>query len=194
MECEPGAAEWVRVWLSDCVYTAWEVAAVLVGLSSIAFWLVAQLPQFVDNIRNGTADALSPWFLFNWLSGDSLNLLGCILTGDQLATEVYTATYFIFADCCIISQYVYFNMRNRERELDQLEAKLEAAEGGAPGGLLVAPCAAADSLHGIRIESATDGERPPLSLAAPHLHHRHAHSGGGGSSAAAPLAFLPGRS
>jgi hypothetical protein len=38
------------------------------------------------------------------MQGDSFNLLGCLLTGDQLATETLTAMYFMFADSLIISQ------------------------------------------------------------------------------------------
>lgn len=37
------------------------------GLASIAFWMVAQIPQLVANYRRKRADALSPWFLAEWL-------------------------------------------------------------------------------------------------------------------------------
>lgn len=37
------------------------------GLASIAFWMVAQIPQLVANYRRQRADALSPWFLAEWL-------------------------------------------------------------------------------------------------------------------------------
>ncbi|CAI5935149.1 unnamed protein product [Closterium sp. NIES-65] len=102
--CEAGAVEWIRDWFQDCVYSRWDLLSFLVGLASIGCWLVAQLPQFIQNIRVGSADALSPWFLFQWLSGDLLNLLGCLLSGSQLITQTFTAIYFIFADCCIIAQ------------------------------------------------------------------------------------------
>ena len=71
--CQSGAIAWIQHWFQDCVYTHRDLLSFLVGLSSIAFWLVAQLPQFIENIRSGTADALSPWFLVQWLSvSDSL--------------------------------------------------------------------------------------------------------------------------
>ncbi|CAI5516812.1 unnamed protein product, partial [Closterium sp. Naga37s-1] len=117
--CEAGAVEWIRDWFQDCVYSRWDLLSFLVGLASIGCWLVAQLPQFIQNIRVGSADALSPWFLFQWLSGDLLNLLGCLLSGSQLITQTFTAIYFIFADCCIIAQYVYYQLKNRDSiELD----------------------------------------------------------------------------
>ena len=38
-----------------------------IGMTSIMFWMVAQVPQFVKNIRQQRADALSAWFLAEWL-------------------------------------------------------------------------------------------------------------------------------
>lgn len=46
------------------------------GLASISCWLVAQVPQLYRNYRNQSAEALSPWFLAEWLLGDTFNLLG----------------------------------------------------------------------------------------------------------------------
>ncbi|KAL2635279.1 hypothetical protein R1flu_006758 [Riccia fluitans] len=122
-ECEPNANLFVQNWFSDCVYTPWELAAFYIGLSSVLFWIVAQLPQFISNIKHQSAEALSPWFLFQWLTGDSFNLLGCILTGDQLATETLTATYFILADCIIISQYIFYSIRAKEKLVFEEEEK-----------------------------------------------------------------------
>jgi uncharacterized protein with PQ loop repeat len=103
-QCGPNANLFVQEFFSDCIYTTWDLVAFWIGMSSILFWIIAQLPQFISNWKNQTAEALSPWFLFQWLAGDSFNLLGCLLTGDQLATQTFTAAYFIFADCIIISQ------------------------------------------------------------------------------------------
>jgi uncharacterized protein with PQ loop repeat len=36
-------------------------------MASIACWLVAQLPQIISNIRSKSAEALSPYFLAEWL-------------------------------------------------------------------------------------------------------------------------------
>lgn len=111
--CGSAANFFIARWFGDCVYSTWEFAAFCLGLSSIFFWLIAQLPQFITNFLRQSADALSPWFLIQWLAGDSFNFLGCVLTGDQLATQTITAGYFIVADFIIIIQYVYYQIRNR---------------------------------------------------------------------------------
>jgi hypothetical protein len=50
-----------------------------------------QLPQFISNFRNKSAEALSPWFLAQWLLGDTFNLTGALMQGQQLPTTTYTA-------------------------------------------------------------------------------------------------------
>ncbi len=40
----------------------------LLGLASILTWMVAQLPQVISNFRIKSAEALSPWFLAEWLA------------------------------------------------------------------------------------------------------------------------------
>ena len=106
-ECpRPGSVAWIRDAFADCVYSPVDVAGFALGLASIACWLVAQLPQFIQNFRLKSAESLSPWFLAEWLLGDTFNLLGCLMTGDQLATETYTAVYFMCVDVAMIFQFV----------------------------------------------------------------------------------------
>lgn len=66
--CKAGASLWIEVWFGDCIYSTWEMIAFYIGLSSLMFWLVAQVPQFISNWRLQSADALSPWFLLQWLA------------------------------------------------------------------------------------------------------------------------------
>eukprot|EP00250_Pteridium_aquilinum_P003847 c14122_g1_i1 orf=485-1975(-) len=112
--CGVGANDWIARWFNDCIYTALDMAGFCIGLSSVFFWLTAQLPQFIGNILRGAADALSPWFLAQWLAGDTLNFLGCMFTGNQLKTQTITAGYFIFSDIVIIIQYLYYQGRNKK--------------------------------------------------------------------------------
>jgi PQ loop repeat len=145
--CGPGAVQFVAKWFSDCLYTyaprivslapffcsadadlakfgsfpcrRRDVVGFSFGMASIGCWLFAQLPQFVLNIKNESAEALSAWFLAEWLlvrllfvacfaafvsiaaliqsqchfQGDTCNLVGCLLTGDQLPTTTYTAMH-----------------------------------------------------------------------------------------------------
>ena len=96
--------------------------------------MVAQFPQIAHNVKNKSAEALSVWFLAEWLlvslpfcfertadlqasavllskvyllsftmhlyalQGDTCNLIGCLLTGDQLITQTYTAMYGLLSD------------------------------------------------------------------------------------------------
>lgn len=134
--CKAGANLWIEAWFGDCVYSSWELTSFYLGLSSLLFWLVAQVPQFISNWRLQSAEALSPWFLFQWLAGDTFNFLGCILTGDQLATQNLSASYFMFADFVIISQYMYYQKPpNQEEEL--LHSKYEDAKQPTDGGSVV---------------------------------------------------------
>jgi hypothetical protein len=51
------------VYFKDCVYTDLDRLGFYFGLASIAMWLGAQIPQFVQNFRLKSAEGLSPWFL-----------------------------------------------------------------------------------------------------------------------------------
>ncbi|KAI0636967.1 PQ loop repeat-domain-containing protein [Trametes polyzona] len=79
----------------------------LLGYTSIACWLGAQFPQVLENARRQSVEGLALPFLMNWLLGDATNLLGCILT-HQLPFQTYLATYFVFVDFSLLSQYFYY--------------------------------------------------------------------------------------
>lgn len=50
-----------------CFESARDLAGFCLGMASIGCWVVAQLPQIVSNIRTRNVEALSPWFLAEWL-------------------------------------------------------------------------------------------------------------------------------
>mmetsp|Transcript_11659 Transcript_11659/g.35002 ORF Transcript_11659/g.35002 Transcript_11659/m.35002 type:complete len:373 (-) Transcript_11659:485-1603(-) len=114
--CEPGAIHWIDIYLHDCVNGPRDIAGFTLGIVSICFWVVAQVPQFILNIKRESVEALSSWFLAQWLLGDTLNLVGCILTGSQLPTQTWTAGYFIFADMVMMIQYIYYMALQNQRE------------------------------------------------------------------------------
>ncbi|KAK0210919.1 CTLH/CRA C-terminal to lish motif domain-containing protein [Desarmillaria ectypa] len=87
------------------------VLSEFLGYSSIACWLGAQFPQVLENIRRNSCEGLALPFLANWLMGDISNLVGCILT-HQLPFQTYLATYFVFVDCTLVGQYIYYTIRN----------------------------------------------------------------------------------
>ena len=49
--CGPGANAWIAAHFRDCIYNTRDAISFGLGLASILAWLVAQVPQFVDNIR-----------------------------------------------------------------------------------------------------------------------------------------------
>ena len=75
VSCGGDANLLIERWFGDCVYTSWDTIAFFIGISSVCFWIVAQLPQFISNFLRKSADALSPWFLAQWLAVNFLLFL-----------------------------------------------------------------------------------------------------------------------
>ncbi|KAI8140000.1 PQ loop repeat-domain-containing protein [Fennellomyces sp. T-0311] len=115
-QCVPteGYVHWINFVFGDCVYSTQEAISVLFGYLSILFWLNAQLPQVIENYKIASADSLSLNFLAIWLAGDSANLIGCILT-HQLPFQRYLGIYFVFIDMCLLSQWIYYNAKQRRK-------------------------------------------------------------------------------
>ncbi|GBG26009.1 Lysosomal amino acid transporter 1-like [Hondaea fermentalgiana] len=110
--------EWIAYHLGECVYSGAEISSVIVGFSSIGFWIACQMPQIIKNIRKRSASALSKWFLLEWFLGDALNLTGALLT-KQLPTQLATAFLFICNDCIMISQLTYYSIYGVQEGDDQ---------------------------------------------------------------------------
>jgi hypothetical protein len=102
-----GFVQWIGTGFADCVYSEKELVSFYLGLSSILVWCFCQAPQFVENYKRGSVEALSKWFLIIWLSGDVTNLVGAILT-NQLPTQQYTAMLFVSLDVLMVGQYGYY--------------------------------------------------------------------------------------
>ncbi|KAJ7632729.1 PQ loop repeat-domain-containing protein [Roridomyces roridus] len=79
----------------------------LLGYTSIGCWLGAQFPQVITNIRLRSCEGLALPFLANWFLGDASNLIGCLMT-HQLPFQTWLATYFVFVDVLLVSQYFYY--------------------------------------------------------------------------------------
>ncbi|KAI0302134.1 PQ loop repeat-domain-containing protein [Russula brevipes] len=77
------------------------------GFMSVFFWLGAQFPQVIENIRRQSVEGLALPFLANWFIGDVTNLIGCILT-HQLPFQTLLASYFCVVDVALLSQYIYY--------------------------------------------------------------------------------------
>ena len=112
--CPDGDVAWIAQYFGECVHSTKDIASFYIGLSSIAFWLFAQMPQIYTNFKLKEAESLSILFLLAWLGGDSSNLIGCFLT-KQLPTQTYTAIYFMAMDAVLLSQFIYFSFIRRRK-------------------------------------------------------------------------------
>ncbi|CAH1766388.1 17882_t:CDS:2 [Entrophospora sp. SA101] len=83
----------------------------ITGYISIFCWVVVLMPQLYTNYKRKSSDSLSLVFLFIWLAGDALNLLGCILQG-LLPTMIILASYYVFSDFVLLFQVFYY--RNKQ--------------------------------------------------------------------------------
>lgn len=72
--------------------------------------MVALLPQIYNNYRSKSTVGLSFHFLLLWFSGDTLNLLGCLIVS-VLPSMTLLAIYFVFIDILLISQYFYYRRK-----------------------------------------------------------------------------------
>ena len=131
-----GFVQWIGTGFADCVYSEKELVSFYLGLSSILIWCFCQAPQFVENYKRGSVEALSKWFLIIWLSGDVTNLVGAILT-NQLPTQQYTAMLFVSLDVLMVGQYGYYILLRDKLVARGWVGKRDAyvADGG--GGMVV---------------------------------------------------------
>lgn len=141
----PDALDWIRRVFRECVSDDRELLGFYLALVTIACWMTAQIPQLILNFRAKSARGLSPWFLAQWLAGDSFNLIGCLATGDQAPTQTYTAVYFVLSDLALLCQYVYYRerrsgRRRRRRDTDDEDSNaslyetLRSDDGGESSG------------------------------------------------------------
>jgi uncharacterized protein with PQ loop repeat len=74
-----------------------------------------QVPQLIENYRNGNAEAISFLFILVWFIGDIANLFGGLLAG-LVPVIVAIAVYFCIADGVLIAQCLYYKARNSRLE------------------------------------------------------------------------------
>eukprot|EP00195_Chlamydomonas_chlamydogama_P007943 CAMPEP_0202896704 /NCGR_PEP_ID=MMETSP1392-20130828/5649_1 /ASSEMBLY_ACC=CAM_ASM_000868 /TAXON_ID=225041 /ORGANISM="Chlamydomonas chlamydogama, Strain SAG 11-48b" /LENGTH=430 /DNA_ID=CAMNT_0049582149 /DNA_START=371 /DNA_END=1663 /DNA_ORIENTATION=+ len=106
--CLPGANPFIEKHFHDCVYTTLDLIGFSLGFMSLGFWVTSQIPQYISNIKNQSSEALSVWFVAQLFLGDTLNLLGCLVQGQQLPTTTYLAMYFVMSDVFLLMQYIYY--------------------------------------------------------------------------------------
>ncbi|KAB2108727.1 hypothetical protein AG0111_0g3356 [Alternaria gaisen] len=94
--------------------TTHEALSGVFGSISLASWIFLLVPQLIENYKSGSADGISLAFLAVWFIGDVTNLAGALWAG-LVPTVIALAVYFCFADLVLISQCVYYNMKNSPR-------------------------------------------------------------------------------
>jgi uncharacterized protein with PQ loop repeat len=116
--CEPANEFLYRLSATfhTCVPTNLALVSTLLGTCSIISWLFAQLPQIYKNHKLKSTSGLSAFFLTEWLLGDVTNLLGCLFTG-QASWQVIIASYYVFVDCCLCAQWVWYELLHHGRPL-----------------------------------------------------------------------------
>ena len=74
------------------------------------------MPQLVENYQSQSGEGVSLAFLTVWLIGDITNLIGAVWAG-LVPTVVALAIYFCFADVVLISQCLYYNVKNTRKDV-----------------------------------------------------------------------------
>ncbi|MBN3324616.1 LAAT1 protein, partial [Atractosteus spatula] len=98
----------------------WEYWSVVIGLVSMLCFLLSTLPQVYEAYRHGRVEqAVSLGFLLFLLSGDLSNFIGCYLT-NQLPIQIVTAVFYIFTDVILISQFLYYKLKNAKSQTFQV--------------------------------------------------------------------------
>ncbi|XP_036393225.1 lysosomal amino acid transporter 1 homolog [Megalops cyprinoides] len=104
---------WILYLFEECVENVWEYSSVVIGLISMFCFLLSTLPQVYEAYRNGKVEeAMSIGFLLFLFSGDLSNFAGCYLT-NQLPIQIVTAVFYIFTDVILISQFLYYKIKNK---------------------------------------------------------------------------------
>jgi hypothetical protein len=94
----------------------------------------ATLAPLLSRSRHATPalSSLPPSRQAEWLLGDTCNLLGCLLTGNQLPTQTFTACYYLGMDVVMVSQFAFYARRKSAAERQQ-QRRSSGAEAGVGG-------------------------------------------------------------
>ncbi|XP_048121402.1 lysosomal amino acid transporter 1 homolog [Alosa alosa] len=111
---------WILFLFEECVENIWEYWSVVIGLISMLCFLLSTLPQVYEAYKSGKVDeAMSVGFILFLLLGDLGNLAGCYLTR-QLPIQIVTAVFYIYTDSILISQFLYYKIKNNSARRNPL--------------------------------------------------------------------------
>ncbi|XP_057422307.1 uncharacterized protein LOC130716126 isoform X2 [Lotus japonicus] len=104
---------WVETYFNDCLCTMKDDISFSLGLTSLAFWGIAEIPQIITIFRTKSNHGMSLAFLCTWVAGDICNLVGCLLEPATLPTQYYTALLYMSTTILLVSQVIYFDYISR---------------------------------------------------------------------------------
>ena len=107
--------------------TTQEALSGVFGSISLASWIFLLVPQLIENYKQGSAEGISLAFLTVWFIGDITNLAGALWAG-LVPTVIALAIYFCFADLVLISQCLYYNLKNTRRSRKSLTRSTDSVE------------------------------------------------------------------
>ncbi|CAD5223780.1 unnamed protein product [Bursaphelenchus okinawaensis] len=87
MNCTNGVG-WILNVFGDCVDTPLKLTGFIIGLISLVLWLVPLFPQLYENYRTKRCEGLSIFFLLFWITGDTCNMIGAVLTHQQPLQQI----------------------------------------------------------------------------------------------------------
>ncbi|KAM0949965.1 hypothetical protein DsansV1_C05g0058411 [Dioscorea sansibarensis] len=101
--------KWVEKYFKDCVCNISSEISFTLGLVSLFFWGVAEIPQIITNFHSKSAHGVSLSFILTWILGDIFNLVGCLLEPLTLPTQFYTALLYTSVTVVLLVQTIYYD-------------------------------------------------------------------------------------
>ncbi|KAM0026598.1 hypothetical protein Hdeb2414_s0020g00559941 [Helianthus debilis subsp. tardiflorus] len=109
-------SQWARTYMKYCLCTRRDWISLLLGIVSVISWGVAEVPQIITNYKDKSSEGLAIGFLFTWILGDLMNVLGCLL---EPATLYLVTTLALAAQA---TYYGYFSHGASNRQLHKIES------------------------------------------------------------------------
>ncbi|KAK8943923.1 hypothetical protein KSP40_PGU017982 [Platanthera guangdongensis] len=123
-----GCVEWVEKYFKDCVCDVGSEMSFGLGIVSLIFWGIAEIPQLLTNFRTKSAHGVSLAFLLTWFIGDIFNLVGCHLEQATLPTQYYTALLYTAVTAVLIVQTFYYGYYARRHPRKGRNVDVTAAD------------------------------------------------------------------
>ncbi|KAK8923685.1 hypothetical protein KSP39_PZI019894 [Platanthera zijinensis] len=142
-----GCVEWVEKYFKDCVCDVGSEMSFGLGIASLIFWGIAEIPQLLTNFRTKSAHGVSLAFLLTWFIGDIFNLVGCHLEQATLPTQYYTALLYTAVTAVLIVQTFYYGYYARRHPRKGRNVDVTAADDDDAVKVGSGPSTSAPALH-----------------------------------------------